>query len=399
MKTYQDAFIKFFDKSEYALLKATQRDLEAEDLWIDGASKLSVEPLATPMDAELRNTEPLNTIPKEVLLDTCDNAGIMLVFDGREECLRDCAIPSLLNTARISGSGVSKVSKEQLAVGLSAFLTAARGESRILMRAGKIAAVLSPQYQYMPISKLLDICDTLSQQLGPATFLGGFVSHSLTVAQYKFHDKAQEITDAYNSILTAHQYPPTRLLTPVVEFRASDTSGEAAKMLTYLHTGSVLIPVGGASVVHVPPHDYHPNGLRKTCVEVFEEEAAALYSKLEYDIADVLPKMLSTPIHYPGNTFVGLCKYANIPQKWGGLVEEEVRMDFPDGSDCCFLDIYEALARTTAKAIEGGCEPYANRVLEMEEGICKVSKNTASWRKYDLPGTVAWSSGTAQKTA
>ena len=129
-------------------------------------------------------------------------------------------------------------------------------------------------------------------------------------------------------------------------------------------------------------------------MDKFREEAALLFSKMEYDIDTELPKMLDTKIDYPGNTFVGLCKYALIPQKWGGLVEEEVRMSYPDGSDCCFLDIYEALASCTAKAVEGGFEPFSQRVLDLEEGISKVLRNRSSWKKYDLPGTVAWSQNT-----
>ena len=392
MKTYQDEFCKCFTgNQEYAELKQAQIDLESETEWEDGISGFSVLPLATPMDAELRSTDPANSIPKEILLDTVDNAGIMLAYEGKEVCLRSCALPSLQTTARISGGGISRVEKTQLAIGLTAFLTGARNHSRVLTRAGKVAAVLSAQYEWMPISTLLDICDTLTQQLGPAEFIGGSVSHALTVAQYKFPDAAQEITDAYNSILTGYGYPTTRELIPVVEFRASDTSGEAAKMLTYLKSGSILIPVGGFGVVHIPPNEFGANGLRLTCMDKFREEASALYSKMKYDITDALPKMLETKIDHPGNCFVGLCKYANIPQKWGGSVEEEIRYSFPDGSECTFLDIYEALASVTARAVQDGYEPYSTRVLELEEGICKVLKNRSSWKKYDLPGTVAWS--------
>lgn len=391
MKTYQDEFCKCFTgNQEYDAMKQAQLALEGETIWEDGISGFSVLPLATPMDAEVRANDPTNTIPKEILLDTVDNAGIMLAYEGKEVCLRSCALPSLQTTARISGGGISRVEKTQLAIGLTAFLTGARNHSRVLTRSGKVAAVLSAQYEWMPISTLLEICDTLEKQLGPAEFIGGSVSHALTVAQYKYPDAAQEITDAYNSILVSYKRPTSPDLIPVVEFRASDTSGEAAKMLTYLKSGGILIPLGGFGVVHVPPNEYGANGLRLTCMDKFREEAATLFSKMKYDIADSLPKMLDTKIDHPVNCFIGLCKYANIPQKWGGLVEEEIRYTFPDGADCSFLDIYEALASVTARAVEDGYEPYSMRVLELEEGICKVLKNRSSWKKYDLPGTVAW---------
>lgn len=392
METYMDEFCKSFTgNQDYDALKQAQLDLERETKWEDGISGFSVLPLATPMDAEVRSNDPTNTIPKEILLDTVDNAGIMLAYEGKEVCLRSCALPSLQTTARISGGGISRVEKTQLAIGLTAFLTGARNHSRVLTRTGKVAAVLSAQYEWMPISTLLGICDTLEQQLGKAKFIGGSVSHALTVAQYEFPDAAQEITDAYNSVLTRYSYPTAQELTPVVEFRASDTSGEAAKMLTYLKSGAIMIPLGGFGVVHVPPNEFGANGLRLTCMDKFREEASLLYSKMKYDVEDALPKMLETKIDHPTNCFIGLCKYANIPQKWGGIVEEEVRYNFPDGSDCTFLDIYEALASVTACAVNDGYEPYSLRVLELEEGISKVLKNRGAWKKYDLPGTVAWS--------
>lgn len=392
MNIYQDEYCKCFTGDmEYAAMKHAQATLEGETQWEENVSGFSVLPLATPMDAEIRANDPLNTIPKEILLDTVDNAGIMLAYEGKEVCLRSCALPSLQATARISGSGITQVEKTQLAIGLTAFLTGARDRSRVLTRAGKVAAVLSAQYEWMPISELLEVCDELETQLGPAQFIGGSISHALTVAQFEYPNAAQDITDAYNSILNSRGYLQNKNLTPVVEFRASDTSGEAAKMLTYLKSSGFMIPMGGFGVVHRSPNQYGPNGMRLTCMDKFREEAAVLYSKLRYDIADAIPKMLDTVIDYPGNCFVGLCKYANIPQKWGGAIEEEVRNDYPDGSMCTFLDIYEAMATVTARAVEDGYEPYSLRVLELEEGICKVFKNRSSWKKYDLPGTVAWS--------
>lgn len=388
---YRDEFYRGFNgNSEYDSLKNAQAELESGTKWEDGISGFSVVPLATPMDAEIRATDPTNTIPKEILLDTAENSGIMLAYEGKEVCLRSCALPSLLTTAGISGGGVSRAEKEQLAIGLTAFLSGAREKSRVLSRSGKVSAVLSARYEWMPISELLNICDGLQAQFGTADFIGGSVSHELTVAQFKYPDAAAKITDAYNSVLVSHGRTPTKKLTPMIEFRASDTSGEAAKMVTYLQSGNILFPLGGFKVVHIPPCEFDASGNRLSCMDKFSEEAATLFSKMEYDIADSLPKMLSTTIEYPRNCFIGVCKYALIPQKWGGLVEEEVKSNFPEGTHCTFLDIYEALASVTAYAVESGLEPYSQRVLDLEEGICKILRNRASWKKYDLPGTISW---------
>ena len=147
MEMYRDAYANYHETS-FSELVADQEALERASKW-EKASSLSVKPLATPMDVLVRSADPANDIPSEILYDTCENAGIMLEYDGVEACLRDCAIPSLLATAGISGGGVSRVEKEQLSIGLSAFLTGCRSASQILTRAGKVAAVVSARYEYM----------------------------------------------------------------------------------------------------------------------------------------------------------------------------------------------------------------------------------------------------------
>lgn len=124
-------------------------------------------------------------------------------------------------------------------------------------------------------------------------------------------------------------------------------------------------------------------------MEKFEKEAQLIYSRMEYDVNTLVPEMLETQISYPANTFVGLCKKARIPQKWGGEVEDEIRNDWPDGSKCTFLDVYEYLTSVTKKALEDN-SPHSQRLLDLEEDIARVAHNKALWTKYDLPGTVAW---------
>lgn len=393
-KLFLDEYYESFDKSDYPKLRSAQVTLECYTSWKDDiiSNQMKVIPLADPMEALSRSTDPANKIPYDILYDTTLNAGLMLYYEGEESCLRDCAMQSLKNTAGIDGPGFNRVPKEKLAEGITCFLVGSREKSRIMTRAGKVSAILSQQYQYMPCSQLLNICDSLQNTFGNAQFRGGSICHSMTVAEFEYPDSAQKITAAYNAALIHAGKPQTTQIVPVVQFRASDTSNAAAMLITYLKLGAAqLLPIGSVNVPHVAPREYYANGNRISCIEKFQQEADGLFAKMEYDIADLLPKMLATRIDHPGNCFVGLAKYAGIPQKWGGIVEEEVRMDWPDGSDCTFLDVYEALTQVTALAVKDGHSPYSTRVLDLEEGISKVARIRASWKKYDLPGTVAWS--------
>lgn len=396
-----DEYYRSFAKGQYSEFRAEQASLESESTWLDGVTTktLSLSPLDSPIEALSIANTPGNTIPHEILDDTSRNAGLILNDPfGKQYCLRDCSIPSLQNTLRLRGEVLAEMEKFDLADEFNRAFKYARNASRILIRGGKASAFLSMQYEYMPGSELLDICDGLQKQFGPANFVGGAICHSMTVAEWEYPASAAKITQAYNNaLISAHKSPATTALIPVIQYRASDTSNASAMLLTYLKLGpGQYLPLGGVEVPHVPPRAFHSNGTRYTCMEKFKEEAETLFSKLEYDIADLVPKMLATQINYPGNCFLGVAKYAGIPQKWGGRIEQDLRQDFPDGSDCSFLDIYEALTNATALAIQDGFDPQSTRVLDLEEGISKVAKNKASWKRFDLPGTVAWSTPTVR---
>lgn len=398
MSMYEDCYVATFGCNNYAEMKAEQKKLEAESSWEYDVKSMYVTHLEDPMDAMAKSTTPGNSIPREILMDTVENTSLILNYNGKEACLRDCAMTSLLTTAGESGNGFNRVSSKNQAVCLTALLTGSRERSQILTRAGKVSAVLSSRYEYMPISQLMDICDGLEQSFGDAEFIGGEVNHSMTVAQYRYPQAAKTATTAYNAALAAAGRTSGEVI-PVVEFRSSDTSGESATLLTYLQIRpGHLFPIGeGVKVAHIPPLEFDANGTRLTCMDKFRQESELLFSKLEYDITVIIPKMLDVKIDYPANTFIGLCKYALIPQKWGGLIEEEIRADWPDGSDCTFLDIYEALTQATAHAIKDGLKPHSARILNLEEGISKVARNQNCWKKYDLPGTVAWSNVTLNR--
>ena len=392
-KMYEDEFYLNFTRGEYADLRKAQADLEASTVWEENVPPPSVRTMATPMEAEIYFNTPGHNIPKEILLDTADNFGLMLQYNYKEACMRNCAYPSLLSTIEIRGAGLAKPEKPEQAIALTALLTGCRSYSSVMSRGGKVCAIVSPKYNHMPIPALLDITDNLDAYLGTPDFVSGCVSHALTVAKFEYPDATKDITDTYGKILAAHgrSLAPGEQLTPVIEFRSSDTTGEAAKLLTYLQISpGHLMPIGkGVRVNHVRPTDHDENGNRLTALEKFRQEAQLLYSRLDYDMNELFPAMLNTPIEYPGNTFIGLCTKAQIPQKWGGPVEEELRNDWPDHSGCTFLDIYEYLTSTTKKALEENT-PHSDRLLDLEESIARIAHNRVLWTKYDLPGTVAW---------
>lgn len=386
-----DVFREEFGFGEYELFLAKQQELEQKSRWICDVDNMSVIPVGDSMEAYSIFRDPKNKIPQDILVDTAENAGLILQYMGQKECLRDCAMSSLQRTVGLTGPGYSWLTKYNLAQMLSYALTGSRSNSKLLLRAGKISAVLSGSYEYMAPTVLLDICKDLEQQFGSMEFMGGSIAHNLTTAKFRFPDAAPEITNAYNKILLAAGRPATSILTPVVEMRTSDTADEAARLITYLEPDRnryCLIPFGdGIAVKHQPPKEY-VNSNRISCIEKFRQETQTLYAKAGDEIQSLIPSMLNTMIHNAGNAIIGLCKYINIPQKWGGMIEEDARTMYAQG--CTFLDLYMLLTDVTGLAVQEGYSPQSMRIINLEEGISKIARNHWVWTKFDQPGTVSW---------
>lgn len=404
-KLYEDDFSRIFESgaTEFTDLKDLTKQMEADTQWtvVEGCRFEAIE---DPMRVQAICTDPTHPgsgITREILLDTADEChaqlGVHFINEqGKEimECVGESAMHSIYsNVADLKGNGWNKPTPANKAIALNAFVPTA-GNITVMTEGEKVRAMVSGKFQHMPIPELLQITEDLDAYLGVPTFDSGFVDHSVCVCKFLYPDIAKDITDAYRNILALHgrNLGPNAQVIPVVEFRSSNTTGEAAKLLTYLQLSpGHLMPVGeGVRVNHVAPVDYDENGNRKTALQKFREESQLIFSRLEFEMNDMLPAMLDTVIEYPVNTFIGLCKKAQIPQKWGGLVEEELKADWPDHSGCTFLDIYEALTSVTKKALDETKNPNAARLLDLEEAIARIAHNRVLWTKYDLPGTVAW---------
>lgn len=80
MKLHEDAYYESFTAGQYEDIKNAQSNLEKETIWESHVSGMEVLPLSTPMDVEVRSLSKTNQIPKEVLLDTQENLGLMLRY-------------------------------------------------------------------------------------------------------------------------------------------------------------------------------------------------------------------------------------------------------------------------------------------------------------------------------
>lgn len=389
-----DDFYLSFSTNEYEELKKSQLCMEQDTVWeTDVYSRtITLSHLESPLDALGRaiEQEPGIPIPQEILSDTALCTSLLVNYNGKTMCLRECAIPSLRRTAGDNGEAFNRAKPKNIAIALTAWLEDAREKSQIMTRAGKVSAIMSSRYVPMPISELLETCDELQDSFGTAEFVGGSITHSMTSAKFRYPDSAPTVTKAYNEVLAAAGRSVGTIM-PIIEFRSSDTTNDVASLQPILQLGSGhLLPVGeGVRVRHLNPTEKNAQGERITAMEKFRQESKTLFAKMEYDIKTLFSAMLSVRIDHPRNTFVGLCSNAKIPQKWGGQIEEDFAADWPDGTDCTFLDVYEAITQTTVYALKEYAA-HSQQILDLEDKIYRIAKNQQKWKAYDYPGTVAW---------
>ena len=132
-----DAFRMEFGPYELQDFLDTQKELEAQSMWILNVKGMSADAVANDMDVLEYISNPTNTIPKDLLEDTADNSGLVLNYDIRRSCLRDCAMPSLQKRVGLWGPGYNWLSKINLAGMLTEAFTGVRGVTKLLLRAEK----------------------------------------------------------------------------------------------------------------------------------------------------------------------------------------------------------------------------------------------------------------------
>lgn len=243
--------------------------ITSKDLKIQGVEG----PIVAPQIAELCKCDP------ETAYDTCAATQLLMNVGLDTHCVRNTAIPSLLDAAKIQGSALGRLTAEAFSQVLNLCLQVAKGSSLILKRAEKITAVMSDNaggYRIMPQKDLLDIAlQTMTQRFGFLDFKSGAVNHSISTFVVELPNAQKRLNAAYNDMIS----PSGRRLElmPAVVFTTSDTGRSAAtlKPMYRLLGTQIYFPINeGLRVDHVRSKGADSDGLEK-----FKEQANALHAK------------------------------------------------------------------------------------------------------------------------
>ena len=285
----------------------TIKDSENTSLWCKGidASTLGIISVDEYDAMQVKERSAELSIDEAVLYDTCTGfeASRLCVTGGVTGAIRSCAIPSLLNTAKINGTALGKLSKKNLAAVLSMCLEVAKkNKTLVLIRDGKVNAFLTDVYDRMPQLELIEMFQKeLINKFGSIKFISGFHSHALTGCDY-------ELTTAQERIMK--QYSLDDEYMPIVRFKTSDTGFCAATVLPVLRSknGSNICLGKGIKIDHKRTGDV-------SAMQKFGEQLPQIYAKF-IEFEEVFQRMTNVEINNPFNAALGMCKKCGLPTKY-----------------------------------------------------------------------------------
>ena len=144
MQNCQDTFSATF--ASYNELFGYQQQVSSRSQWSHCAvNQLHVEPLNHNSSCYPALKEFAPGVSSEAVEDSFNNLGLAIRFDQKLYPVRETAYKSLLDRAKVSGSGLNKLTKTELAQVLNTFLSHFRSEALVLVRD---AARSRPSWMY-----------------------------------------------------------------------------------------------------------------------------------------------------------------------------------------------------------------------------------------------------------
>jgi len=314
---------------------------------------------------------------EEVLNDTL--SGTQLMLRTEENCIpvRNCAIKTILERARISGNALSKVEKPVFANILNYCLKVADGQALLKVSDEKVSAVHGGDKSEYSILEMYELfsktSDYLNDNYKDVEYAGGFFEHSAVTALWTLNGN-DELIDTYRNLLDMHGVHGKKILASV-RLTSSDVGISGANLYPTLIVDGRNIPLGRPLKL-----EHKHNATMKD----FEDRLNQLYS--QYDLAlGKLSELISVTVRYPVNAMMGIMKKLGISKKYAMEAIEKFKAVHGVGFSNAH-DIYYAMTEVIFLmqcAGESGV-----KITQMEETISRALN--VRWSDYDIPGEIKW---------
>lgn len=379
--TYADAFNQAFaHESEFLTFL---QNIQARSRWKrQPARELTVIALeeGDPLTQTLhRQYEHLGL--EGVLDDTMEHTRLLLKTQEDLTPVRSCAIKTILDRARISGSALGQLSKANLAEVLNRCLNIARGDALLWYSDGKISAVHggdANDYAVLEIPELFEhAVRYLADHYPGYTFAGGTFDHSMVTAIWELTGQ-EALVETYCAALRRHGLlREDTSIRPAVRLSTSNTGISGANLYPMLLEGpaSRTIPLGS------PIRENHKNGAD---LDQFDENLVKLFAQYQCNL-ESLTELLDIELAYPANVMQAVLKELGVGKRLAMEVVEQYRAQTGDEPDTAH-GVYHAMTEVLFLLQRDGAG--GTKLAAMEEILARALK--MRWTAYDLPGELKW---------
>lgn len=320
---------------------------------------------------------------EDILKDTMENTRLLL--QAQDQCypVRTCAIRSILDRAKISGTALNKVEKSVLAQILNYCMGVATGSALLRYSEGKISAVHggdSSEYAILEMSELFEaMADYLKAAYPGCQFAGASYDHSIATAVWEISqcNCAQDsLIETYKEALDYHGIP-YETLKPALRLTSSDVGISGANIYPMLLSGKEerIITLGN------PLKLEHKTGAN---LEKFKSQLPMIYAQYTVAIGN-LTNLLKIEIDNPVNCLLGVCKKIGVTKKLA--FDAATLFEGQNGNTPCTAhEIYYGISEVIFMMQCAG--ESGSRIAQMEENIARAF--TVRWHDYDIPGEAKW---------
>ena len=288
--------------------------------------------------------------------------------------LRDIAISSLLERARISGYALMDLSHEDFADVITRCLQTARNSelTKVRVQDGKAAAFMANSYRIVPQP---DIYNSASEKISSqfdGAFLHGAWNHSLSVAEYSVKLPMSD----YEAIFKSKGMTFSEIMMTIAVM-TSDTGYSGVNLFPAV----VGIMPGGRSFKLPILGEISMNHKGKASITEFNSNLSLAFSQTE-KTKTRLKELDSISLNYPFNCFCNLLKKVNITKKTASNILDQFAVTVGNSAPATATDVY-------FKACEIGYEVDQKdtiAVMTLEENISKILRlSNKAWTDFDRP--------------
>lgn len=319
-------------------------------------------------------------ITQEAVDDTVKSLGLGIWLDGELYPVRSTAYKSLLDRAKVGGSALPKLSREDLAAVLNHCLKLYSADALLLIRDEKISAVHSgdgADYAVLPVDELLKkLQDKLDGRFPGNRFGGGYCDHSIVSASWTMPGQKEELIGTYEALLVASgKSAMAAKLVPGIRFMSSDVGVASAKVSALLAGSQSPIHIGSCVAVD---HRYHKG------VSDFDAALDQLFAQFGETITK-LEKLLEVQLAYPVNAMTRICKKLSLPKRASVEAIAMYEMAY-GGGPATAHDVFFAMQEIPF--LLKTQDVPESRILQVEENMARML--SFNWNDYDLPKEVSF---------